>query len=332
MSDILAVDTLPRYAELPVVEGAPAGSSWGLWGDGDKLGALNLLTPARVARAKESIRQNRVLSLTLPLDLPAPPLFARRPYEHVVTDTTVGHDEYVSDWFPQSSSQWDGFRHVRHPEHGYYGGVSDMEHGVEHWAEHGIVGRGVLADVGRFLADNGRPLDYRSADSITADDVADTLEAQGSEVETGDILVIRTGWTEWYRGLSPETRSELAGGGVWSFFSPGLRPGVDMAEYLWDLHISALASDNPAVERWPRGWPLAQEEALALFADPVRCEEVSLHFTMLPLLGIPLGELWDLDELALESAADGLYDFFLSATPLPLPGGVGSPANAVAIR
>jgi hypothetical protein len=47
---------------------------------------------------------------------------------------------------------------------------------------------------------------------------------------------------------------------------------------------------------------------------------------------MPLGELWDLDELASECASDGVYEFMLVSVPLYIPGGVGSPANAYAIR
>ena len=53
---------------------------------------------------------------------------------------------------------------------------------------------------------------------------------------------------------------------------------------------------------------------------------------LLPLLGIPLGELWDLDALADDCAADRTYDAFLTSAPLNMPAGVGTPPNAIAIR
>jgi hypothetical protein len=56
------------------------------------------------------------------------------------------------------------------------------------------------------------------------------------------------------------------------------------------------------------------------------------HRPLIALLGMLLGELWRLDELAAECAADGRYDFLLTAKPLDLIGGVGSPANAMAIK
>jgi hypothetical protein len=56
-----------------------------------------------------------------------------------------------------------------------------------------------------------------------------------------------------------------------------------------------------------------------------------LHRILIPLLGMTIGELWDLDELARACRSRGAFDFLVTAEPLNLPGGVGSPANALAI-
>ena len=53
-----------------------------------------------------------------------------------------------------------------------------------------------------------------------------------------------------------------------------------------------------------------------------------LHFRILGLLGIPIGEMWDLEALAEDCASDGVYEFLLTSAPLNLLDGVGSPANA----
>jgi hypothetical protein len=96
---------------------------------------------------------------------------------------------------------------------------------------------------------------------------------------------------------------------------PGLGPADEMVEYLWNLHIAAAAADNPGLDAWPptpeRGW---------------------MHFHLLPLLGVPIGELWDLEALAADCADDGVYEFMLTSAPLNMPGGVGSPPNALAIK
>jgi len=90
--------------------------------------------------------------------------------------------------------------------------------------------------------------------------------------------------------------------------------GREWAQLLWDAGAAALAVDNPAVDAMPaeRGAP-------------------SLHSDVLPLLGLPLGELVDLEELSTACAAEERWEFLFLAVPLLVPGGMGSPANAVAV-
>ena len=94
--------------------------------------------------------------------------------------------------------------------------------------------------------------------------------------------------------------------------SPGLA-GLDVPALLWDLHIAAIGADNPAVEMIPMSRDF-------------------LHVHFLPLLGLPLGELWDLDALADDCATTGTYDAFFTSAPLNMPNGVASPPNAIAVR
>jgi hypothetical protein len=323
---------VPSYDELPVREGAPPHSSWGLWGDEDRLGCLNLLTAEKVREGLAAVRHQRVFSLDLPLGLPDPPLFNRARHEHRVTDISVGHDEILSNWNPQSGSQWDGFRHVRHPRHGFYAGLPDERHGVHHWAKHGIATRGVLVDVARWRDASGRPIVPDAPDPITVDDLRSALEFQRTGVRAGDVLLVRTGWMGWYKTLSPAARVAVGATTAATLSNAGLQAGRSMAAYLWNLHLAALAADNPAIEVWPRGGGVSPEELARLMTDPDRCEEVFLHFSLIPLLGLPLGELWNLEDLARDCAGDETYDFLLVSAPLGQPGGVSSPANAVAIR
>ncbi len=308
-------DALPSYDELPIDAGRPPGSAWGLWGDDDVFGCLNLQTPERVVAAAGCVRKGAVFALNLELELPSPPLFGRHGPEHTVLDLGGGfHDDTLSSWNTQSSSQWDGFRHVAHPQHGHWNGVADERHGMHHWARRGIAGRAVLADVARWRASVGRAISPGEADPIEPADIGATLDAQGVAVEPGDVLLVRTGWISWYRALDDATRAALATGRPRTC---GLRPGRETARLLWDLHVAAVAADNPAVEVWPP----ASFDA-----------EGFAHVALLPLLGVPLGELWDLDRLADDCAADGVYTCLLTAAPLNVQGGVGSPANALALK
>lgn len=315
-------DRLPTYDELPVKEGAPAGSSWGLWGDDDRFGCLNLLTPERAAKAAQTlVRKGVTFALNLEYELPDPPLFGRMVPQHEVLGEG-GHDD-VLHFNTQSSSQWDGFRHVQHPLHGHYNGVADGDHGVDHWAARGLAGRAVLIDVGRHLG-----LDASSSYGITTTDLDATLAAQGTTLEVGDVVLLRTGWTAWYRAADEATRRALPG----DLKAPGLLPGEGMLRWLWDHHVAAIGSDNPALEACPLGGHLSKEERFEIRTNLERMPEAFMHTAILPLLGIPIGELWDLDPLADDCAGDGVYEGLFTSAPLRVKAGVASPPNALVLK
>ncbi len=331
--------TLPDYSDLPRRAGLP--SSWGLWGaEGtDVFGCLHLLTPERIVGAAQLIRRGVVFALNWDMGLPSPPLFDRKPFEHEVTGgaTSTSHDDVLHGWNTQSSSQWDGFRHIRNhaaledePGTGHYGGVADEQHGMHHWARRGIVGRAVLADVGRWREQVGRPLRYDAPDPIEPEELGECLAAQGTEVHEGDVLLVRTGWTGWYERQPYDVRARL--GQTSELASPGLRSGERLAEVLWDLHIAAIACDNPAVEVWPPGAATTPEHEREVRADRRRLHEIFTHTLLLPMLGLPLGEMFALEALADDCAADGRYECFFASAPLNLPAGVASPPNALAIK
>ncbi|MGW4824055.1 cyclase family protein [Streptomyces sp. NPDC004227] len=300
--------TRPRYADLP------GGRAVGLYGPDEQLGALNLLTPARVAKAASLVRTGEVFSLNASLYYPSPhPASAvsrRRPPTHVVHRSERARDDLWDGLFTQYSSQWDGFLHVRDVEHGcFYNGSTNESRGIDVWAERGIVGRGVLLDVGRRLAAQGRPLNWRSDASIDVDDLCECAEAQGVVVDAGTILLIRTGWETGFRSSSYNDRAALA---TPDFRCPGIEPSPSMLAYLWDSGVVAVAADNFTLEPFP-------------FRDPW------LHSALLNRLGIPIGEFWHLDDLAAACAVHGRYEFLLTSAPLNGPGTAGSPANALAV-
>lgn len=318
---------LPSYDELPIRPGLPPHSSWGLWGDDDRRGCLNLLTPDRALAGIATVQDGVAFSLNLDLATPSPPLFGRSTLRHEVLwiDDGFGHDDELAGFNTQGSTQWDGFRHVRHPQHGFYNGIPDEEHGVHLWGA--LVGRAVVCDVARWRAAEGRPIDCATNDVISAADVAATLAAQETTVEPGDVLLLHTGWLDWYRQQPEPVRVGLAD----VCFAPGLAPGTDTVRLLWDLHVAAVAADNPGLEIEPAGSNLTAAETEASLQDD-RHHERSAHFSLLPLLGLPIGELFDLGALATACAADRRWTCLFTSAPLNLDRGVASPPNAVAIR
>jgi kynurenine formamidase len=311
----------PAYRDLPAVDGIR--HTWGLWGTGDRFGALNRITTDSSRRGLAAGTGGRAFSLNLDMEQPAPPLFERPVMIHEIRASPNGSlNDVISDWNTQNSSQWDGFLHVSWPGRGHYNGLPAAEHGVQHWAGRPIVTRAVVADVGRFLAERGRPLDHGARVPVEVADLAGTLAAQGTRAEPGDILLVRTGWLEWYRQQPAAEQRRLSLRA--ELRTPGLSPAEEMAGYLWDLGIAAVAADNPGLEAWPP--PDAVDPA------PGAAVEHRLHVRLLPSLGMPIGELWDLDELAADCAADGRYAACLTSAPISLRGGAATPANAIAIK
>jgi kynurenine formamidase len=255
--------------------------------------------------------------------LPDPPLLGRGRLRHEVIDLGNGFDDYYSPLYPQASSQWDALSHFQHPELGYYGGFTaeqvrdprDPALGIDRWARSGIVGRFVLADVARYLAGRGRPVDCAKRVAVDTEDIEATLAAQGSTLAEGDILLLHFGWTSWYEALPPAGRQALAGYDLF-FPGPGLAQGREMARWLTEARLAAVAADVIAVEATP--------------FDPHSAD--CLHATLIPVLGMAVGELFDLAALADDCAADGRYQGLLVAAPLNVAGGAGSPANAIAIK
>jgi kynurenine formamidase len=317
---------LPRYVDLPAFEKTGERYAWDAFGAGDQLGTINLLTSERVLAAASLVRKGRVINLGLPLNTPTTLYHGetRSGYKHRMTVNRGGRDDVLDNFALQGSTQWDGLRHVRYREFGYYGGLQDEDVdgkgflGIEAWAQHGIIGRGVLIDAVRYFETQGRPLDPNVKTCISGTDIEACAADSGVPFEQGDIILLRTGWLAWFQGLSPDEQEKLRGRlnpGEDGLDMPGLDPSVDTAAWLWDKRIAAIAADNPALE--------------ALRVD---AEVGFQHRRLIALQGMAIGELWDLEELAADCASDGVYEFMLVSAPLNVPGGVGSPANAYAIK
>ena len=259
---------------------------------------------------------------------PDPPLFGRGAVRHtVIRRTPIGHhsDDVLDNFYPQASSQWDGLTHVGDYEHGFWGGVTVQELrasgdkkrlGIDHWARRGIAGRCVLLDVARWRAAQGRPIDCGSNDAISVEELEATRAAQGVTLEPGDVWLLRTGWVGWYDQQRYATRFAL--GDRNTFKAPGLACSEAIAEYIFDHHPAAVAGDNPSLEAWPPPNFLAPDGFL--------------HHYLLGRFGIAIGEMFVLDALADDCAHDRIYEGLITAAPLNIEGGTGSPANALVLK
>lgn len=315
---------LPTYEDLPATAGAPPHSSWGLWGESDRFGCLNLLSAERTAAAARGVTEGLVIPLNASLHLFDTPMFERPPYEHQIVDRGLVRDDVLSQFNTQCSSQWDGFKHAQSRAYGFYNGLPVEAHSISAWAEQGIAGRGVLLDLEGYRSRHGQPLRYDAPDPISVDDLVGAAAEQRVTIETGDILLVHTGWLDWARENPPDTADA-------GFSTPGLRPGRETLARLWDWHVAAVASDTPSVEVWPGGVFASKEQRHAARTDPAALREVFMHADLLALLGLPLGEMWDTGRLTLACRRLERWTFLLTASPLNLPGGAASPSNAMAL-
>ena len=217
--------SIPSYKELQIRTDAPAGSSWYVFGKDDELGTLNFVTAERVLAARNSIRTGQCFGLDYPLDaFPGPVRFRSLPKHTITTIGPLGNgewgildlnnvppgynphvlDDYVDGLFLQGSTQIDGLRHHAHFDHGFYNGVTREQIkvgtstlGIDRWAEKGIAGRGVLIDVAGYRDQIGRPLDHMDSESISPALLDETLSWQGTRLQLGDIVLLRTGYPEY---------------------------------------------------------------------------------------------------------------------------------------
>jgi len=315
---------LPTFDELPVRKDAPPESSWGVFSDGgEALGCLNFLTPEGVVEAAGLVRTGKVFRLDAKVNFAKPALFGRAEAVHQVLPLgPMAHDDLLDRYNTQAGSQWDGLAHVGHLRYdAFYNGVkvSEIRDGrnarlsIHHWADK-VVGRGVLIDAYAFRKALGRPVNPLQRDTYTLDELEGALVAQRTTLKPGSVLLVRTGWMESYEKCTAEERRALAP--MDKIQSIGVEASREMVEWLWNNRVAAIGTDCPAVEPLP-----------ADFSD-----ERILHYRALPLLGLPLGELFVLAPLAEDCGRDGRYEFMVVSAPLPLEGGIASPPNAVAIK
>jgi kynurenine formamidase len=298
-------------------------SNWERWGPDDQRGTLNYITAAKVAEAARLVRDGRVISLQLPMDENGPQTgaFGRyNPIHHMLVsgaDHVAGTEPsplgfgYADDslfLFLQGGTQWDALAHIFRNGQMYNGfpandvssrGAGSL--GIERNPT--LVSRAVLLDLVAVL---GRPMS--PGDVVLPELLDEACKLGGVTVGEGDIVLIRTGDMMARRG-SPG----------WAGFSLGEAPGLSLrsARWLAEHRVAAVATDTWGVEVRPN-------EVADAFQP--------LHLVLIVSMGLHMGEIWDLEELAADCANDGRYEFMLVAPSLRITGAVGSPTNPQAIK
>ncbi len=304
-------------------------SNWGRWGAEDEIGTLNHIRPEDVVAAARLVQKGKVMSLALPFDSKGPqggksnyPALGRFNPIHVMTRT--GTDAYsgvldhrkirASDdilILPlQSGTQWDGLGHIFYGDHMWNGydcrtvtSAGAQKCGIEQTRER-MAGRGVLLDVARMLG-----LEHLPDGFAITNDMLDAAERHFNvTVRRGDFLLVRTGQME----------AKMAAQN-WDGYSGGDAPGLafETLDWLQQKQVAAIATDTWGVEVRPN----QTDEATQPW-----------HWIAIPMMGLTLGEIFFLAELARDCAEDRRYEFMFVAPALPITGAVGSPINPLAIK
>ncbi|MFF2245384.1 cyclase family protein [Arthrobacter sp. NPDC058130] len=320
--------TYPTFAELLQREGRLAGTSWGLFPEPDR-GTPSFITQDAILEATDCIRTGTVFGLDYPADAFDPGMSLKRsaPRHTIYSSHPAHRDDYLDGYYLQGSTQIDGLRHRRADDIGFYNGTPDErikegtpELGIQEWADNPIVGRGVLVDLHGHRNGLGAPIDHAAGEALSLDLIQAAMAAQSLSIRPGDILMLHTGWCEWFLALSAEEKQRARD----SRRASGVAQSGDFVAWAWDHRLALLAADNFALECLPAvpGSP---------FQRSAPNDHGMMHQQLLAKLGMPLGELWRLGPLSRHMKTTGRWEGFLSIKPLNITGGTGSPANATAV-
>jgi len=335
---------IPDYDDLPAVKGMPQGCAWGIFdkdGKKDNLGTINLITPDIVKAAVAEVKEGVSVSLNWPIGAIKTPGFGRKGLVHKVIsfhDTPLqlhGFDDEL-EFNTQCSSQWDSLCHFFHQPSacGYNGaqptveqltqdfGAWDKEKSLptlDHWQERGgLVGRGVLLDYRAYAEAKGIKYGCFDGHTITLEDLEAVAKHQGTTFKKGDILIVRSGFTEDLGAGNAEEQEQMLG----THKCVGVEGSERVAKWVWNNHFASVAGDAIAFEVIPPKLPDGTTGSIG---------DLQLHQYFLSLFGLNIGELWDLKALSEKCAKYKKYSFLLTSMPLNVKGSIGSPPNAMAI-
>jgi kynurenine formamidase len=275
--------------------------NWGRWGAEDEIGTLNNISPQDIVNAARLIRKGKVFSLALNFDSSGPQngqWGGRFNPIHTMlatgTDAVSGRQESI------------GLRYADDIV------TMPLQCGTQ-WDALGHIFFGEQMWNGydaRLVDSNGAHKNgiEKTKDKMVGRGVLlDVARHKGVE-SLQDFVIVRTGHME--RCLSAGEWGGYAGGNA-----PGLR--FETADWIRRADIAAICADTWGCEVRPNESDVASQP---------------WHWIVIPMIGISMGEIFYLKELAADCANDHVYEFFFCAPPLPITRAVGSPVNPIAIK
>ena len=279
-------------------------NNWGRWGDDDEQGTFNLITPEKSRAAAELVERGVSVSLSHnPMTEDAADNSSS--FEHVMADN-LRSDTYRFTYHGYAVSHIDALCHFEHNGMLYNGVPTNASSpdgcgklGIEN-LKNGIVTRGILLDIPRL-----KGVSYLEPSTPIYTSDIEAWEAQaGITVSAGDAVFLRTG--RWAR------RAAL---GPWQLSGNSAGIHASVVRWLKERDVAFFGSDT------------------ASDVQPSLVEGVNLpvHTLLIAGLGMNLFDNVDLEALAETAAEENRWEFMLTAGPIPVTGGTGSPLNALAV-
>ena len=280
-------------------------SNWGRWGQDDQIGALNLITPAKRKQAASLVKEGFSVSMASDADT-VKAVDNPNPYE--LKMLTIGSDEIAVNYHGIAHTHLDSLAHINDKGVFFNGYKPDADKVLKqghvknsiHNVKNGILTRGILIDIPRL---KGVPY-LEPGTPIYVEDLDAWEKNAGVKVSAGDALFVRAGVWARRKALGPWLRGRADGGR-----DAGLDPSV--IPWLKQRDVAILGSDHPQ------------------YVSPSELRGAVHDFALL-YLGVHLFDNCDLEALADAAAARRRWDFLLTAAPLPIVGGTGSPINPIA--
>src|SRR5260370_12859665 len=281
-------------------------SNWGRWGKDDQLGTLNLITPAKRKQAAALVKEGYAVSLAHDV-LKEKAEDNTSPFVHTMLPRagTFWLDSYQVSYHGYAHTHMDALCHATYQGKMYNGFSADevTKDGAAKLsilgAKNGIMTRGILMDMAR-----NKGVDYLEPGTPIYPEDLDAWEKKaGAKVSPGDVIFIRTG--RWAR---------RAAKGPWPVGRSAAGLHASCAKWLHDRGIAMVGSDV----------------ASDLVPSQVQGVALPIHQLLLVAMGVHIFGDCDLEGLSEATAKRKRWAFLLTAAPMAIPGGTGSPLNPVA--
>ena len=286
-------------------------SNWGRWGKTDQAGTFNLITNAKRKAAAGLVREGYSVSLSRAADTKpsadnASPFGRKMLSSGVTPNPMFAMDNYSTSYHGQSLTHLDSLSHMFYQGKVYNGYPQEQINNAGAGQldvmafQTGFFSRGILIDMPQLkgvkyleLSTPIYPADFDAWEKKT-----------GIKIGAGDIVFVRTG--RWVR------RAEK---GPWDIGQAAAGMHASCARWFKQRDVAVVGSDTRG-ELQPSG---------------VKGVPFPLHQLLIVAMGTPMIDNCDLEALSAAAAQRKRWEFLITAAPLTVPGGTGSPLNPIAI-